>query len=87
MAQQVRDLALSLLWHRFSSWPANFHMPWVQTKRKGEKKKKKKEASFLLQKAFLDFLHQQLLEPGPAARMSACTGAQAPCSEEGPYAC
>ena len=36
MVQQVRDLALSLLWlwlllrHRFVPWPWNFHMSWVQ---------------------------------------------------------
>ena len=40
MAQQVKDLALSqrwpglLLWHRFSPWPGNFHMPWVRKKKK-----------------------------------------------------
>ena len=25
MAQQVKDLALPLLWHRFDPWPGNFH--------------------------------------------------------------
>ena len=39
-AQWVKDLALSLLllgsllWRRFSPWPRNFHMPWVQKKEK-----------------------------------------------------
>ena len=39
MAQQVKDLALSLqwlgllLWHRFNTWPGNFHMLWVQPKK------------------------------------------------------
>ena len=39
MAQQVKDLMLSLLWHRFDPCPRNFHMLWVQPK----KKKKKNE--------------------------------------------
>lgn len=30
MAQQVRDLALSLLWHGFLPWPGTFHMPQAQ---------------------------------------------------------
>ena len=36
MAQRVKDPVLSLqqlgslLWHRFDSWPRNFHMPWAQ---------------------------------------------------------
>ena len=40
VAQWVKDLALSpqqlrsLLWHRFYAWPGNFHMPWVQAKKK-----------------------------------------------------
>ena len=35
MAQWAKDLALlllwlrSVLWHRFSPWPGNFHMPWA----------------------------------------------------------
>jgi len=38
--QQIKDLALSLqwlgslLWHRFSPWPGNVHMPWVKKKKK-----------------------------------------------------
>ena len=27
MAQQVKDLAWSLLWHGFGPWPLNFHRP------------------------------------------------------------
>ena len=34
MAQQVRDLELSLLWHRFAPWPKNFHMLQARPKRK-----------------------------------------------------
>ena len=40
MAQQVKNLVLSLqwlwlqLWHGFGPWPANFCMPWVQPKKK-----------------------------------------------------
>ena len=30
LAHQVKDLALSLLWHGFDPWPGNFHMLWVQ---------------------------------------------------------
>ena len=26
VAQRIKDLVLSLLWHRFSPWPWNFHM-------------------------------------------------------------
>ena len=39
MAQQVKDLVLSLqwlgflLWHRFDPWPGNFHVPQVQPKK------------------------------------------------------
>ena len=46
VAQQVKDLALSLpwfrllLWHRFDPWPGNFHMLWLQPKKKKKKKKK-----------------------------------------------
>lgn len=29
MVQQAKDLALSLLWHVFTPWPRNFHMPQV----------------------------------------------------------
>ena len=44
VVQQVKDLVLLQLWNRsqlwsgFNPWPANFHMPQAQTK-----KKKKKE--------------------------------------------
>ena len=34
MAQQVKDVVLLQLWHRFSPWPGNFHMLQVQTKKK-----------------------------------------------------
>ena len=46
-AQWVKDTALSLLqlgsllWHGFSPWPGNFHMPWAWPKKKKKKKKKK----------------------------------------------
>ena len=39
LVQQVKDLSLSLLWfrsllwHGFSPWPGNFHMPWVWPKK------------------------------------------------------
>ena len=42
MVQQVKDPALSLLWlasllwRGFSPWPGNFHMLWVQPKRKNK---------------------------------------------------
>ena len=32
MAWQVKDLALSLLWHGFDPLPVNVHMPWVWPK-------------------------------------------------------
>ena len=34
MAQQVKDVVLLQLWHRFSPWPGNFHMLQMQTKKK-----------------------------------------------------
>ena len=34
----VKDLGLSLLWHRFDLGPRNFHMLQVQTKKKKKKK-------------------------------------------------
>ena len=52
-AQWVKDTALSLLqlgsllWHGFSPWPGNFHMPWAwpkKKKRRRRKKEKEKEA-------------------------------------------
>ena len=33
VVQRVKDLALSLLWHRFNSWPRNFCMPRVRPKK------------------------------------------------------
>ena len=42
VAQQVKDLALSLLLHRFNLWPRNFHMLQVRQKTKLKKKKKKR---------------------------------------------
>ena len=42
MVQQVKDLALpllwlrSLLWHRFGSWPGNVHMLQARPKKKKE---------------------------------------------------
>ena len=39
----VKDLALSLLWHRFDPWPRNFHMPQAQEGREGEGQERRKE--------------------------------------------
>ena len=33
MAQQVKDLALSLLWHGFHPWPGNFCVPQAWPKK------------------------------------------------------
>lgn len=33
----VKVRALSLLWLRFDLWPGNFHIPWVQLKKKKDK--------------------------------------------------
>ena len=38
VAQQVKDLALSLLWHQFDPWPGNFCMLWVWPKQKQKQK-------------------------------------------------
>ena len=46
MAQQVKDLALSLLQHRFIPWPGNFHMPWVRPKTNKQTNKKEKGAAY-----------------------------------------
>ena len=37
MTQQVKDLALSLLWLESDPWPENFSMPRVQPKKKKKK--------------------------------------------------
>ena len=47
MTEGVKDLALSLQWLgsvpgcRFNPWPGNFHMPYVQPKKKRKEKKRK----------------------------------------------
>ena len=47
MAQQIKDLALSLqqpwslLWNRFNPWPGNFYTLQAQPKKKKKKKKKR----------------------------------------------
>ena len=57
MVQQVKDLALpllwlrSLLWHRFGSWPGNVHMLQARPKKK---KKKKRELEHPFQRPCLD---------------------------------
>ena len=37
MAQQFKDLALSLMWQGFDPWPGNFHTLWAWPKKKGLK--------------------------------------------------
>ena len=34
VVQQVKNLALALLWGRFNPWPRNFCMQWMQLKKK-----------------------------------------------------
>ena len=36
VAQPVKDLALSLLWHRFHLWPGNFYKPRARPKTEGK---------------------------------------------------
>lgn len=49
MAQRVEDLALPLMWfwlpmwHRFSSWPGKFPMPWAWPPKKERKREKGRE--------------------------------------------
>lgn len=31
--QQVKDLEMSLVWHRFNPWPSTFYMRWVWPKK------------------------------------------------------
>ena len=63
VAQQVKDLALSLqqprslLWHGFDPWPGNFHTPQARTKKK--KKKKITEKSCCIEDTALWFPGQQ----------------------------
>ena len=38
VVQQVKDLALSLLWHWVDPWPQNFCMPQAQQKQNKTKK-------------------------------------------------
>ena len=38
MAQQVKDLAWSLLWCGFDPLPGNFHRPWARLKEKTKQK-------------------------------------------------
>ena len=33
VAQQIKDLVLSVLWLRFEPWPWNFHMTWALPKK------------------------------------------------------
>ena len=45
LVQWVKDHALpQLQYDRFDPLPRNFHMPWVQSKKKERKKEKKKES-------------------------------------------
>ena len=59
MAQQVKDLALSLqwleslVWHGFDPWPRNFHMPRAQTKKKKERKAERKRNPYPISVSFL----------------------------------
>ena len=62
MAQQVKDLALSLLWLKFDPWPGKFHMLWVQ------QKKKKKDEFF---KVF-GFTHSMQKFQGQGYNQSCC---------------
>ena len=47
VVQRVKDLVLSLqqfrslLWHKFSSWPGNFHMTGARLKKKKEEEEEK----------------------------------------------
>ena len=34
VAQWVKDMLLSLLWHGFDPWPGNFYVLWMQSKMK-----------------------------------------------------
>ena len=43
MAQLVKDLSLSLLWHGFDPWPGNFHMPWAWPPKRDTKAKPQKD--------------------------------------------
>ena len=43
VAQWVKDLVLSLLWHGLDPCPGNFHMPQLQPKKRKKKERKEKK--------------------------------------------
>ena len=47
MTHRVKDLALSLLWHRFNPLPRNFHMSWALHKKRRGLEGNKISLSFL----------------------------------------
>lgn len=48
VAQQVKDLGLSLLWYRFIPWPENFHK--LQLPKRKKKKERQRENVILWKK-------------------------------------
>lgn len=61
MAQQVKDLAFSLLWNGFNLWPGNFHMLWAWPK---EKKKKKEVEQTVVRSGLHHRLHDHFTTVG-----------------------
>ena len=45
--QQVKELALSLLWCQFDPWPRNFHMLWAWPKKKRKKQSWEKKEIYV----------------------------------------
>ena len=60
VARQVKDPALSLLWHRFDPWLRNFCMSWVWPK--GKFKKKKRKPDWTLQRTVTETFLYSLLD-------------------------
>ena len=54
--QQVKELALSLLWCQFDPWPRNFHMLWAWPKKKRKNSLGKKRKYMLVSAPCMELL-------------------------------
>ena len=69
----VKDLALSLLWLWFNSWPGNFHIPWVQH-RPPKKSSLKTESLGTSSYRDKDQYHEGNLRNNRVGRINCCLG-------------
>ena len=63
MAQWVKDLASSLLWHGLYPWPQNFHSLWAWPKTKNTTQQNFKES-----KSYSNTGSEPCLQPAPQLR-------------------